>query len=238
MKFSIRKIFNVWTTIFLIGMVAYVFLRFEKERSNIMEHVNEVLVQASQTVKYILPEHFHLKATKFGVNPEVDTSNIRRLTEFARERDIRFLYSFALSNTNIVFTSSSISEKESLENPEVRYGFVFSEATPALRKAFYTTGKSSEEAEDRWGKFYAVYWTREEGKIKWVAGAEYRHELYADKLAVAIVEAFRDALFMIILCGALVLPTILRLQRKIKSLKEEVEVSYKRYSSDIFGQRR
>ncbi len=238
MKLSIRKIFNIWTAIFLLGMAVYICLRYNKERSNIMADVNEVLVQACQTVKYILPERFHIRAEKFGVSKETDNDNIRRLTEFARERDIRFIYSYVLSNTNVVFTSSSISEKESLDNPEVRYGFVFNEATPALRKAFYTTGQTSEEAEDRWGKFYAVYWTREEGKIKWVAGAEYRHELYADKLAVAIVEAFRDAVFMLLLCGALVLPTILRLKKRIKGLKEEVEVSYKRYSSDIFGQRR
>lgn len=234
----IKRLFNIWTVIFLIGMAVYIYVRYDKEKTNIMNHVDEVLVQASQTVKFILPERFHIKALRYGVTQATDDDNIRRLTEFARERDIRFLYSFALSNTNVVFTASSISEKESLNNPEVRYGFVFPEVTPTLRRAFHITGKSSEEAEDRWGKFYAVYWTREEGKIKWVAGAEYRHELYADKLAVAIVEAFRDAVFMALLCGALMLPLIIRLHKKIRSLKEEVEVSYKHYNADIFIRRR
>jgi len=227
-------VFNIWTLIFLLGIGYYIHVRYQSAKTDILENVDEVLLQASQSVKYILPENFHIKAKRNGVTQEIDDANIRRLTEFARERDIRFIYSYVMSNTNIVFTASSISEKESLDNPEVRYGFVFSEATPALKRAFHTTGKSYEEAEDRWGKFYAVYWTREEGKSKWVAGAEYRHELYSDKLTVAILEAIKDVVFMVVLCIALLTPFLLRLHKKIRGLKEEVEVSYRRYNKDIF----
>ncbi len=229
----LKSIFSIWTLIFVVGTSLYVFFRYDREREAILSNVDEMLAQASQSVKYILPEGFHHKAKRDGVSKEIDDANIRKLTEFARERNIRFIYSFTLSNTNVVFTSSSISEAESLDNPEVRYGFVFSEATPALKKAFHVTGKTSEEAEDRWGKFYAVYWTREEGKAKWVAGSEYRHDLYSDKLAVALIEAIRDVVFMGLLVLILLIPYFKRVRRRVASLVEEVDTSYTRYSKDI-----
>ncbi len=152
----------------------------------------------------------------------IDNYNIRRLTEFARINNIRFIYSYALNEKHqVYFTSSSLNINETLENPEVRFGFIFDEATPALKKAFKKPGMHFEEAEDRWGKFFAVYWTVKENNKTWIAGAELRQELYVQEINKALQIAIFDLLSTTLASALVALIIFGTLLKKLSRLNEE-----------------
>ncbi len=213
----------------------YIYSRWLHERELILNNINEVLLQAAQTVKYILPDNFHSEI-KTNISQIIDDRNIKQLTEFARERNIRFIYSFAntfISNTNynitnnkiitnIIFTASSINTNESFENPEVRYGLVFSEASDIVKKALKNKGVYLEEAEDRWGRFYAVYYTRTEGTNNWLGGAEYRKDLFDSKLINAIVSAIIDLLYITLCIMLIIVPKYIKMKRQSEEDKKEI----------------
>lgn len=222
----------------VLGSSLYVYSRYSHEKNLILQNINEVLGQASMTVKYLLPENFHLRVKKNRYSPEqlsnIDMKNVELLTTFARERDIRFLYSYSQDGTNIIFTSSSIGTNtrvESLDNPEVRCGFVFNEASELVKRAFYRTGFYSEENVDRWGKFYAVYYVREEGGLKWLAGAEYRQDLFDDRLNKAIISALWDVMFIM----SLLIPLFLVLYYSHKKERDDLRIEISQLQQMCIG---
>lgn len=213
----------------------YIYSRWLHERELILNNINEVLLQAAQTVKYILPDNFHTEI-KSSIPQNIDDRNIRKLTEFARERNIRFIYSFANTVTtninynktnykfitNVIFTASSINTNETFDNPEVRYGFVFSEASETVKEALKEKGVHVEEAEDRWGKFYAVYYTRIEGTNSWLGGAEYRKDLFDSKLINAIISAVIDLIYITLCIMIIIVPKYIRMKRQSEEDKKEI----------------
>ncbi len=226
------KLMVAWILAFVFGSGLYLINEYFDARDAILRDVKRELGQAAQAVKYILPEGFHNKVPK-EVPVEEDDSNIRRETAYARERDIRFLYSFAMVGTNVIFTSSSINTNETLETPEVRYGFLFSEASGKLKQAFSKTGFSFEESEDRWGKFFAVYYTREEGGTKWVAGAEYRKDLFDDRLEDAVLRAVKKlAVVLMFFCVPYII-ALFGFKRDTLILKEDLKLLQERYSKEL-----
>jgi hypothetical protein len=206
---------GIWLLV-AAGIFIFVGWQYHHEKTIIEENVREVLKQTAQSVKYILPEGFHSLYYPQGIPDSLDRMNARRLTEYAKERQIRFLYSYALSPSNtVIFTASSIDTNETLEKYDVHYGFNFNEATPELFAAFSNINQVSwEDAKDRWGSFFGVYWTQLENGRPWVAGAEYRKNLYDDKLEAAIKRAVWTFIYIAVFMFLLTVPGHMKLRRE------------------------
>lgn len=226
------KLMIAWILAFILGSGLYLFNEYLDAKESILRDVKRELGQAAQAVKYILPDGFHEKVPR-EVSKEEDDRNIRIETAYARERNIRFLYSFAMVGTNVIFTSSSINTNETFENPEVRYGFIFREASGKVKQAFGKTGFSFEEAEDRWGKFFAVYYTREEGSRKWLSGAEYRKDLFDDRLESAVFNALKKlGMVLMFFCVPYII-ALFGFKRDTLLLKEDLKLLQDRYSKEL-----
>jgi len=230
------KLMLAWVIAFVFGSGLYLVSEYHDAKEAILRDVKRELGQAAQAVKYILPNGFHERVHKEGLKEipiDVDDRNIFLETSYARERNIRFLYSFAMQGTNVIFTSSSINTNETFENPEVRFGFVFNESSGLVKEAFSRTGFSFEEAEDRWGKFFAVYYTREEGGKKWIAGAEYRKDLFDSRLEEAVFRAARKlGLILAFFCVPYII-AIFGFRKDIVLLKDELSLLQVRYSKEL-----
>ena len=206
--------------IYIIYAITFVGMRHYDAQRQEFDHVVDLLTVAAKSVSYILPQDFHKRILE-NYPTNLDDINIKRLTDYARENDIRFIYSFAKSGTNVIFTSASLSINNTFDDPEVRYGLVFSEASDKLRNAFNNLGRTFEEGTDRWGDFFAVYWTREEGGVKWVAGAELRKDIYEEHLNDAIVAAIQDLFTNSLAVIFIVLIAFYATKQKLIRLTEE-----------------
>ena len=137
----------------------------------------------------------------------------------------------------MIFTASSINTNESYTNPEVRYGFVFSEASDVIKHALQVKGVHIEEAEDRWGKFYAVYYTRTDGTNNWLIGAEYRKDLFDSKLINAIISAIIDLIYITFCILLIVVPKYIKMTRQAEEDKKEIR-NLRQFYKNISTKRR
>jgi len=216
LSFSNRKLILICVYILVIlnlGIHSYsLFQSFKKLEIKVMV---EKLKMASIAVKYLLPENFHLENLKTKKLSLVENQRIiRRLTRYANENNLRFVYSFYKNKDKVFFSASSIGKGEIIENPEVIFGFNFVEASQVLKKAFLKDGFSYEVSKDRWGDFFASYYSRRYfgTNNRWVAGAEYSTNKMEKATYKAFFQAIKGMIFPFLSLGLLIF--VMRSTRK------------------------
>lgn len=183
------------------------------------------LMVASKSLKYILPKSFHIRNYgKTNISDRENKNIIRKLTDFAVDNDFRFVYSFVKRGSNVYFTSSSLGKNESIDNPEVVYGFHFSEASDVVHSAFKKDGYYSEVASDRWGKFYASYYSRRfyGTNERWLAGVEVTDRKFKNAIRKAKLKAIKNGIFIFSGVVPLIVLYWLVVQNRIQKKDEEI----------------
>ena len=193
-----KNLYLLVILLLLSNVFIHAYKRYEINKAKEIRAVREKLRTVSKSLRFVLPKNFHLKNhDKRELDKGENKRVIKKLTDYAVENDLRFVYSFVRWGGNVHFTSSSLGKNESLDNPEVKYGLHFAEASPLVHSAFEQDGFYEEITKDRWGSFYAVYYSRRYmgTNVRWVGGAEVSTKQLDTAVQKALLKTILETIF-------------------------------------------
>ncbi|MBF0543769.1 MAG: histidine kinase [Candidatus Riflebacteria bacterium] len=109
--------------IYLVGVIIFTFLHNRKTQQTILDDIDKRLLQAAQSIKYILPSDFHDRAIEKNSISEIeDINNIMAMTQYAKLVDVTYLSTALFSENDAFFTSHSTTDKDIADNAILFYG--------------------------------------------------------------------------------------------------------------------
>ena len=117
---------------YAVGIAAFSLWSFWSDRSAVLADIDKRLMQAAETIKYVLPPDFHDRAVEpDAIGNMEDTGNIMGLTQFAKSVDVTYLATTVPAASQAFFTANSAREQDTLDI-RVRY---YWEPVPAEHQA-------------------------------------------------------------------------------------------------------
>ena len=94
-------------SVYIIGLVVYAIAVYRFESKKLYERIDEQLLDAAESIEYILPEKYHDKAiNKDSVSIEDYYEIVHKLSKHANNYSIKYLYT-CVKRDSIIFTSSN-----------------------------------------------------------------------------------------------------------------------------------
>ncbi len=145
--------------LFIVGITLFSYFEYQHHKTLLYRQIDERLRIAAQTTNTLLTPHFQERAVEVqSISPAEDWDNIHRLSEFAKNMGVVYVYSMIQKNGKIYFTASSSTDKEQSTGVDVVHYFDdYSDASDTLQKVFQTKHQSYDEFSDRWGTFRSVF---------------------------------------------------------------------------------
>ncbi len=145
-KFKNRKKLILPVCLYLIGIVIFTTINYERTKNILLKEIDRNLFIAANSVKTSLPSDFHDRA----ISENEDWQNIKTLTELAEQIKINFLYTIVIKNNKVYFTSCSTTINELKNRNEVHYLQEYPKASEELlnipknkKEIFQTTTNKS-----------------------------------------------------------------------------------------------
>lgn len=134
-------------------------MNYEASKEKLFADLDSKLIQSALRLPTVVPENLHHVMMKSSeISSQEDMKNIKRLSAQAKLSGVEYIYSCIKQGDDIVFTSSSATEKELQENKDISHYFdVYSDATKKLREAFTSQKITFDEYTDKWGHFKSVF---------------------------------------------------------------------------------
>ncbi len=189
------------------------------------------------TAVLVLPKDFHHKSTlEDGLSDENDMKNIVSLSNHAQILGVKYIYTLIKKDNNIIFTSSSATPKELEKNENLsHFGDRYDDVSPMVFDVFKTMEKSFDQYEDKWGKFYTLYFpmTSEDG-TQFIAAADVDISKLNHQLNLVLWESIKHIIVQILFLLPLFLVYQAKekeskklLQEKIQEITKELELKQK-----------
>lgn len=107
-KFKNRKKLILPVCLYLIGVVLFVIINYERNEVMLYKNIDRNLFFSAVSIKTVLPKDFHDRAiNKFSIGKKEDFQNIKALTNLSKQLNISYLYTFIIRNNKAYFTSCS-----------------------------------------------------------------------------------------------------------------------------------
>ncbi len=217
------------TTIYIIT----VFIIFSVNKNNLYENVDKILKNSAYSLEFLLKEDFHDRAIdKNSITKEEDLLNIKKLSKYAKNIEVEYVYSMVLRDGEIYFTSSSATDEDFEENLVTYYFDQYESSTPLLKNLVKYREIKFEQASDKWGTFRSVFIPKEtKNGNRYILGADIKIDYIHAELQKIILYS---SLLFIFCISSLVLLYFVR--KKIE--KEESKILHKvendlKYEIDI-----
>ena len=158
----------------LVGFAGYVM--YQDNKANMLMLIDTKLVNGANVVPFILGEDFHNKnLSAKTLTKDQDLKNINQLSQYVKQTDLAYIYSFILDENGTVRFASSSATKEDIDaNKSDIFSFdVYND--PDIIKAIQTKKTVFKTVKDKWGEFRSVYIPKisPDGRV-YVVGADYR----------------------------------------------------------------
>jgi methyl-accepting chemotaxis protein len=130
---------------------------YHVQKKELLTGIDDKLRTSALAVRYILPGGFHDRVLgPASVSPEEHMDNVRKLSRYAKEAGVVYLYSIMEHQGKLVFTSTSATDKELREGAVDPYFTVYDDATEGMRNSFKDKKAFFEEYQDKYGNFRSV----------------------------------------------------------------------------------
>lgn len=234
---SLFRKFFIPIIIYFIGIITLLTVIFQEKKQSLLKTVDEKLIHAVETIKFVIPADFHDRAIdSISISAEEDWKNVKILSSLAKQMDVSFLYTLIFRNGHVYFTSCSTNKSELQHKTTVRYFTQYEEASNNLKKLSLTNKLLFETTSDRWGTFRSAlkpYYSK--GGNLYIAGADVDIRNIEDQL--------NHELFYLILSGLILtllfIPTIIqiiRINNKLSDfLKRKIEERTAELSKELIN---
>ncbi|MCB1875408.1 MAG: adenylate/guanylate cyclase domain-containing protein [Chromatiales bacterium] len=204
------------------GVVGYTVVSYQERRSEIIAGVDQRLVAAATAIPFIIGQDYHdgivdADSRDRGKNYEL----ARKLTAYARENGLDYLYTFMRFGDEIRFVISSLSEEDwSKAEPVSEYFLPYPEASDLLKGVFDTPQTVFEEEGDRWGVFRSVLIGKRNAKGEvYVLGADLSLRDLDLMLRDGVLQSLVTGLFFLLLLVPMGILYVRLLERDKRSLQ-------------------
>jgi methyl-accepting chemotaxis protein len=127
------------------------------QRGAIMRDIDHKLLTSALAIRHILPDGYHGSiSSASSVSPAEYMKNVNRLSLYAKEAGVTYLYTIMQSGDQLVFTSTSATDKEFQENSIDPFFTAYDDASGPMKDAFRTKNILFEEYQDKYGNFRSV----------------------------------------------------------------------------------
>ncbi len=154
-----KKYYYSAVAFYLMALITYLGYQYTQQRSELITHIDQRLIQCANVTDQLLPSSLHTAATKAGsITSAEDLKNRLALSRFSQSVNVKYVYSFVLDDEKIYFTSSSATPEELKTGEDISYYFdEYEDASPILYKAFQSGQMQFDETKDQWGHFRSVF---------------------------------------------------------------------------------
>jgi diguanylate cyclase (GGDEF)-like protein len=216
--------------LFLLTILGAAYALYTIQYDYLQKKIDKDLMLGVKSTALLLDGLHNKKLLDKKIPKSEDYKNILKLSDFVKESDLSYVYSFMQDkNGTIYFTSSSATEEELENNSSDIYSFdVYSD--PKLTEAFQTMKPVFGESIDKWGHFRSLYvpMRAADGSV-FVVGADYKlqniHKL--DKyIRAEIIYLFIPLLLLLIISGLIFYVLTQEYERRIEEQKKELAMLY------------
>jgi len=138
--------------------VAFSWYCDNRQKSAIINLVDEELTAAAYGVSHIVPPEFYDRVmTRDSAPKEESKRYLRILTRYANQTGLTYLYSCVKLNGQIIFATSSIAQQEIQDGTLNDFFEDYDSAPPALAKVFEDKQTRFAQYTDKWGTFRSVF---------------------------------------------------------------------------------
>ncbi len=144
------------TVFFLVSLIIYGYYTYSAIQSDVMRSIDNRLINAATSVKYILGSDYHYKTSQ-EISFASYQNKAEQLSALANDLNIDYLYSMILIDENIYFTASSYTQDDQNNGKVTQYLDLYPEATPINMAAFLSTAPIFEVSTAHRGHSKTVY---------------------------------------------------------------------------------
>jgi sigma-B regulation protein RsbU (phosphoserine phosphatase) len=158
-RFGLRpQLLLLLFTLNLISAVAYSYMLYTIDRREIIAGIDDRLNTAAHAVRAIIPSGFHRRIHgPNDITPEEFDRLQQRLSRFADQADLVYVYSYMRFGTRIHTVATSATPREMAEGTQVRFFTRYDTAPEKLYRSFDDKQVRFDEYEDSFGRFRSIY---------------------------------------------------------------------------------
>ena len=209
-------------TIFIVGLVIFVFIKLYNQRNIASNSVDERLISAAGSLELVINDSLIEKTQKKERLDIVSEDSIRLLANrIAEIHDVVYVYAMIISNDSVYFVLSSFIDKDITNNMVTKNLDYYFEGTAVMKNAFTTTKTEVFEAvSDQWGTFRSVYLPRKtKNGTPYILCADVALSEVVDYQLNYLIEFAISAIFLFLISLPLLLWFRNRLYNNFKSLQ-------------------
>jgi len=212
----------------LLSSIINSYTNYVTNKDILYKEIDKELQSAAANSGLLLGEAFFQKAvTANAISHKEDMQNIKKLSLFAKNAMVEYVYAMIQKNDKIYFISSSAKDDEINTEDMTRYFDQYDEATPVLKNVLKNNKIIYETSTDKWGTFRTVFipMTTTQGN-KYILGADVKIDFIKKKLDQFVNKIIVRQL-IIILILMIFAYYFVQISRKelyeIKTIKEQLD---------------
>lgn len=141
---------------FLMSLVVYSFYTYTTIYNDVMRTIDNRLLNAATSVKYVLGEQYH-NTLPVRIGPLTYQSKSKQLSQLARDLNVDYLYAMVSINDSIYFSASSYTKEDQTNGKVTQFLDLYPSATAINSTAFLSTEPTFEVSNAHWGHFRTVF---------------------------------------------------------------------------------
>lgn len=202
-KISITVILIILMSLLsLVNSVFYTLYSYHKLKAELMTGIDNTLIVSAHATNTLLDgENFHGKAKEENsISEEKDLENIMKLSKFAKDSNLSYVYSMITYKGRYYFTSSSATDEElESKNYDTYFTDYTDDASDLLKQAFRSGKITFDETPDKYGHFRSVFipLSASDG-TRYIVGADMEISYVKEKVSEALKISIIMGSFMFI----------------------------------------
>ncbi len=157
-KSNIKIYFFVSLLVYLISITTYLVVSYYLSDKEINNQINQNLIDAANSIEYLLPINFHDRATNRKAISEIEFREIMQLLSLhVNNIRVKYLYTLVEDKGKFYITTSSATSYEFKTGQNLSYYWQeYTEANPKFFEAFKSNKVTFTDYIDRWGTHRSV----------------------------------------------------------------------------------
>jgi diguanylate cyclase (GGDEF)-like protein len=207
-------------TFYLAGVLAFSLFAYNRSLERNLAETDEKLLVAAKTLKHLLADDFHDRATgPESISFEEEMRNRLAFNALTAETGLAWVYTLVEEGGRFFFAAPTVSDEEAQEQRRWYY-HPYDDIPEAFRRVFDEGGVAYVSYDDQWGSFRSVVVAQTSpGGRRFLACADYG----ADHLAALAQREAKEALFVGFYFLFLSLPLVALLQIQARRLSAAAE---------------
>ena len=195
-----KQLLTTLIAAYLIILTSYGFWDYLHNKKEIIKRIDRELYNSAATLKYILPEDFHDRASDpHAISIEEDKYVADKLTRFLKETGFKYAYTIVKKADRLFFVASDV-----VADPETNRGtfyfYPYEDADESFFKAFDQDTPIYKTVSDKWGVVRTVMIPeKSQGGISYLACMDYDISHVKNVLLEALLQSIATSLFFLLL---------------------------------------